>query len=279
MVLQEKAISVRHSEGQGEVAQKVARLHGIALAELQRLIPWPIDFHTTYVLVKDDGPEGSLEQMAGTRRIVALAVPAQNLVLLDLSKMARHAFVLETTMKHELCHLLLHAHIPGHLLPKWLDEGACQWASSGMAEVIMEQRVSFLDEAVLARTLLPLESLASRFPSEDRLLSLAYEESHSIAKYIEREYGTGKLLTLLDALRQRRSVADATQQVLGTTLVELEDRWKRSLAIEHTWFTYFSIHIYEILFFAAAVIAIVGCVKLIVRRKRRQIGEDEADNS
>jgi len=102
--------------------------------------PWPIGFHTTYVLLT----EGGLEQMAGTRRIVALAIPAQNLILLDLSKMARHTFVLETTMKHELCHLLLHSYIHGTLLPKWLDEGVCQWASNGMAEIIMEPKSSSL---------------------------------------------------------------------------------------------------------------------------------------
>jgi hypothetical protein len=277
MVLQGDTVSVRYDEGQGAAAQEVLRLHGMAQAGLQRLIPWPISFHTTYVLVKDDGPEGSLEQMAGTRRFVALAIPAQNLVLLDLSKMARHAFVFETTIKHELCHLLLHSHIHENLLPRWLDEGVCQWASNGMAEIIMEEKTSSLEEAVLARKFLPLESLAGRFPAEDRLLSLAYAESESVVKYIEREYGTEKFLTLLNALREGKPVSSGSQEVFGITLAELEEGWKRSLAIEHTWLTYFSIHIYEILFFAAALLAVTGCVKLIVRRKRRRQEEDDND--
>jgi len=271
LVLQESTVSVRYDEGQEAAAQEVVRLHGVAQAGLQKLIPWPIGFHTTYVLLT----EGGLEQMAGTRRIVALAIPAQNLILLDLSKMARHTFVLETTMKHELCHLLLHSYIHGTLLPKWLDEGVCQWASNGMAEIIMEPKSSSLEDAVLAGRLLPLASLTSRFPAEDRLLSLAYEQSESVVKYIEREYGTGKILALLDALTQGRPLDDAVQQIFSTSLAALEDGWRRSLAAEHTWVTYFSIHIYETLFFVAALLAVIGCVKLIVRRKRRRLEEDE----
>jgi len=276
MALQGGVVSVRYGNGQEAAAQEVLRLHGMAQAGLQRLIPWPISFHTTYLLLK----EGDLEEMTGTRRFVALAIPAQNLVLLDLSKMARHAFVFETTIKHELCHLLLHSHVKDNLLPRWLDEGVCQWASNGMAEIIMEEKASSLEEAVLARKLLPLESLVGRFPAEDRLLSLAYAESESVVKYIEREYGTEKFLTLLNALREGKPVASVSQEIFGITLAELEDGWKRSLTAEHTWLTYFSIHIYEILFFAAALLAIMGCVKLIVRRKQRRLQEDDpADTS
>ena len=274
LTMQDGPASIRFDESQDPAAAEVLRLFPRVQSDLQRLIPWPVDFHPTLVLIK----EGALERMTGTGLVVALAIPERNLVLLDLSRMARHAFVLETTMKHELCHLLLHRHIRNDLLPKWLDEGVCQWASNGMAEIIMDRKISFLEEAVLAGRLLAFPDLASQFPGDERGLILAYEQSRSIVSYMSEVYGNEKLLLVLNQLRDDKTLSEAVRAGLGVTFAELESGWKNSLKREHTWLTYVSVHIYEILFFVAALLTIVGSVKLIVRRKRRRTEEDEADS-
>jgi hypothetical protein len=274
LTMQDGPASVRFDESQDAAATEVLRLFPRVRSDLQRLIPWPVDFHPTLVLIK----EGALERMTGTGLVVALAIPERNLVLLDLSRMARHAFVLETTMKHELCHLLLHRHIRNDLLPKWLDEGVCQWASNGMAEIIMDRKISFLEEAVLAGRLLSFPDLAGQFPDDERGLILAYEQSQSIVNYMSQVYGNEKLLLVLNRLRNGKALPEAVRACLGVTFAELESGWKNSLKREHTWLTYVSVHIYEILFFVAALLTIGGSVKLIVRRKRRRTEEDEADS-
>ena len=221
-----------------------------------------------------------MERIAESRLAAALAIPRRNLVLLDLSKMSKHAFVLETTMKHELCHLLLHHYINEDALPKWFDEGVCQWVSNGMAEIIMEGKVSILDEAVLAGKIVPLQQLSERFPGDDRSLILAYEQSESIVTYISQKYGIEKLLLVLNRLRDGKALQEAVKESLGISFPELESNWQRSLKKEHTWLLYVSMHLYEILFFVAALLTVAGFVRLIRRRKsksRRAEEEEEID--
>jgi len=128
---------------------------------------------------------------------------------------------------------------------------------------------------VLAGRLLPLASLTSRFPAEDRLLSLAYEQSESVVKYIEREYGTGKILALLDALTQGRPLDDAVQQIFSTEPGSAGG-WMAALSRHraHLGHLFQHPHLRDTLF-VAALLAVIGCVKLIVRRKRRRLEEDE----
>jgi hypothetical protein len=273
LIMHDRAASVRFEAGQEGAAKEVLRLYPTVRSDLGRLIPWPVDFSPTFVLLK----EGELEEMAGTGLVAAVAIPERNLVLLDLSKMSRHAFVLETTIKHELCHLLLHHYIKENALPKWLDEGLCQWASNGMAEIIMDRRVSFLDEAVLAGRVFSLQQLSERFPGDDRSLMLAYEQSQSIVTYISQKYDAEKLLLMLNRLRDGMALPEAVKESLGISISDLETGWLRSLNKEHTWLLYVSIHIYEILFFAAALLTVAGSIRLIRRRKSRSTREEEID--
>ncbi len=236
LIMRDQAASVRFDAAQEAAAREVLRLYPAVRSDLERVIPWPIEFSPTFVLLK----EGELEEMAGTGLVAAVAIPRRNLVLLDLSKMSRHAFVLETTMKHELCHLLLHHYIKEDALPKWLDEGVCQWVSNGMAEIIMDRKVSFLNEAVLAGRVFSLQQLSERFPGDDRSLMLAYEQSQSIVTYISQKYGTERLLLILNQLRDGKALQEAVKESLGIGILELESNWQRSLNKEQTWLLYVS---------------------------------------
>ena len=272
--MQGEAASVRFDTSQEAAAREVLHLYPGVRTDLESAIPWPIDFNPTFVLLK----EGELDKIAESRLVTGLAVSRHNLVLLDLSKLSKHAFILEATMKHELCHLLLHHYIREDLLPKWLDEGTCQWVSKGMAEIIMERDASYLDEAVLAGKIMPLYALSQNFPREDRSLVLAYEQSESIVSYICKKHGAEKLLLLLTQLRDGKTVEEAMEGSLGITLEKLESNWQRSLKKQQTWLLYVSVHIYEILFFAAALLTIAGFIRLILRKKI-QSTEDSDEES
>jgi hypothetical protein len=75
---------------------------------------------------------------------IAYAIPKRNLIVIDYSRVVTTPFSLETTLTHEFCHLLLHEHIPN--IPRWLDEGLCQWASGGVDEIIYNLRQSQLNQ-------------------------------------------------------------------------------------------------------------------------------------
>ena len=271
LIMQGRIASVRFDASQEAAAKEVLSLYPTVRSDLERVIPWPVEFSPTFVLLT----EGELEEMAGTRLVAAIAIPRRNLVLLDLSKMSKHAFVLETTMKHELCHLLLHHYINEDALPKWLDEGVCQWVSSGVAEIIMERKASSLDEAVLAGKIMPLRQLSEHFPGDDRSLILAYEQSESVVTHISQKYGTEKLLLVLNRLHDGKALQEAVKESLGIGFPELESNWQRSLKKEHTWLLYVSIHLYEILFFVAALLTVGGFIRLIRRRRARSRREEE----
>jgi len=269
--MQEEGVLVRYDAPQEAAAREVLRLYPEVRTELQKIIGWPVEFSPTFVLLT----EGVLEKMTESPLVTALAVPHRNLILLDVSKMSRHAFVLETTMKHELCHLLLHQYIPENELPKWLDEGVCQWVSNGIAEIIMEKKVSILDQAALSGGLLPLSRLTGHFPPEDRSLLLAYEQSQSVVTYISEKYGADKVLLLLNQLRRGSTLSVAMDESLGISVAELEVAWQRSLRKRETWLLYVSTHLYEILFFAAALLTVAGFVRSLWRRKWRYEDKEE----
>jgi hypothetical protein len=152
-----------------------------AIRELvQEKIGWKISFRPTVVLVADNA---TFQRMTDNNLIVAFAVPMRDLMIIDYSRMKTDPFTLSETMKHELCHLLLHKYIPEGHLPRWLDEGVAQWVSGGLPDIQIHKDMA-LDEAILGGRYLSLTRLTTTFPRENRYLTLAYLESKSIVEYI-----------------------------------------------------------------------------------------------
>jgi hypothetical protein len=190
--------------------------------------------------------------------------------------MKTHPFTLEITVKHELSHLLLHHIVEGGRLPKWLNEGIAQWVTGGVSEMIMGENKDLLKQAVLSRRFISLETLNERFPANEKSLRLAYQESKSIVEFIQNEYGTSRLLQILNHLRDGEDVNEALYKALSVSTYELESNWYNSLRKKYTWFTYLSSHLYEVLFSFAALFLIVGFIRFIIR-KRAYKDEDESD--
>jgi hypothetical protein len=136
-VLETEGVIVVYDEVLKNAAQQVASVYPAIKQDLEKTFQWSLDFRPTVVLVKDSQ---RFLQIAGTSHIVAFAAPRENVMVIDHSKMHTTPFTLESTLKHELCHLLLHHYIDSARLPKWLDEGISQWASDGIAEVIMDYK-------------------------------------------------------------------------------------------------------------------------------------------
>jgi len=265
-------VSVIFDASLERAAKEVIAVYAELRSELETVLGWRLGVRPTIVLIKT---EEDFRKLSGGQFIVAFAVPQRNLIVVDYSKMNTHPFTLGITLKHELSHLLLHHHISDENLPKWLDEGIAQWVSDGISELIVEKK-SVLDTVVLSERYIPLSALSRRFPQDRISLTLAYEESKSFVEYIISEFGESGLLLLLRQLKNGTDPDTAIRNVFSISSQELESNWHRYLKKHFTWFAYLSVHLYDILFFLAAVISVYGGIKLTLR-KRRYRDEDEDD--
>ena len=114
------------------------------------------------------------------------------------------------------------------------------------------------------------DDLSDGFPEDRYGLVLAYEQSRSLVEYIVETYGTPGLLQLLNALKDGRTVDDAVQKSLGLSMGALERDWVSHLVRRSTWLIYVSNNLYEILFFFAALITIIGAAKITVQKAQKQ---------
>ena len=184
-------VTILYEEPRKEAAQEVADAYSIAKRDVEQKLRWVANFSPKVVLV---GDSKVFQEMVGSALFAAYAVPQENLIVIDQSRMSVSPFTIEVTLKHELCHLLLHDHLKGKDIPKWLEEGICVWASEGIAEIMMDQKRSLLNEALLAGRVIPLRALSRGFPRDRGSLTLAYEESKSIVSYMVATHGLEGLL-------------------------------------------------------------------------------------
>jgi hypothetical protein len=267
-VIQTDEVVVVFEQSLRGVARDVVARYPAIKAELENILNWSVDFRPTVALTVD---RQQFEKITGSRFVVAYAVPHRNLLVIDYSRMDRD---LAAMMKHELCHLVLHNKIKDGELPRWLDEGVCQWVSDGIAEILMSRKGAVLETAVLSKRLIHLRALERHFPEDEKSLLLAYEESKSIVEFIDHQFGRDGILELLGYLQDGHQLDEAVVKSLSMPFAELQRRWQSHLREKITWFTYLAKNMYGLLFFLGALITIAGFVRVVL--KKRRYGEDES---
>ena len=259
-----------------EAAREVLRIFPHLRQELGENLGWRLNARPQIVLIRANQ---TFKKISRTDLIVAFAVPDKNLIAIDYSRMATRPYNLSITLKHEMCHLLLHEHIPDDNLPRWFDEGVCQWVSDGIGEIFIDKGWSGLDAAVMANQTFRLSKLAKRFPGQKAGLMLAYEQSKSVVFYIDRQYGKQAILTILNDLRNGESIEAAIAQNLDLDLYQLEEEWLRHLESTPRWLVFLANNVYGIIFFLAAVLTIFGFVRLIIKKRGySDMDEDEEED-
>jgi hypothetical protein len=275
-VLESGELRVVYDSDLGPATQQILKMYAGARQELQGLFQWSLDFRPTLVLIND---HQKFQQMAGHPLVVAYALPAQNVMVIDHTRMTTTPFNLRATIKHELCHLMLHHHISADRLPRWLDEGVCQWVSDGLADILMDSKRALLPAAILADRHFDLAALNQRFPQEKNALILAYEQSKSVVEYMSRTYSPQGVLDFLELLRQGYDFDAAVATRFGVTFDRLEGQWQDHLKNNINWFTYLSTHLYEILFVSAALLTILAYVRRVLRKKAYADEIDKSDET
>ena len=265
---------IRFNRPLSGVANEIARFFPKAKTELSTLLGWELVSISEVVLVRD---HEAFRMVAGSDMVVAFADPRKGRIVVDCSRIGMPHFDLEMVFKHELCHLFLHFHIPSGL-PRWLDEGIAQWTSGGLGEILVENRTSILDEAVLSGRVFRFDDLTFSFPEDRYGVALAYEQSKSFVEYMAATYGTPELVALLNLLKDGTAIDEAVHNTMGLPLAHIERNWLSHFGTRTAWLAYVSNNLYEILFLLAALLTVIGAVKIVTARliaRRRREEDDE----
>ena len=276
LVLESHDVRVMFEEPLKGAAREALELYPAVKRDLEAALGLKVTFLPSILLIRDTK---TFQEMAGSDLVVAFAVPEEKLMVIDYSKMTLSPFSIGVTMKHELCHLLLHQYLQGRRIPRWFEEGIAQWASEGIGELIMDYKKPLLNEAVLAGKIIPMRALSGFFPADRASLGLAYEQIRSFVTYMVDMYGVESILNILEALREGNGWEEAVWGALGISFLDLEHGWRKHLEKELTWYTYLVNNLYHILFFLAAVASIIGFFRAYMRKRAYMREPEEEEES
>lgn len=131
-------------------------------------------------------------------------------------------------MPHELTHLLFHQ-LGGQnsiYTPTWFDEGLAVY-NQVYHEGAMKQT---FQQALKNHSLVPLNEIATNFPSDANKAYLAYSQSWNLVTYMYTTFGEPKIAALIKGLNNPAlDFNEELKQVLGIDQDHLENQWLISL--------------------------------------------------
>lgn len=163
--------------------------------------------------------------------VAGYAVPAESRVVLLAERSPRYPDNrLETVLRHEVAHVLIHRASGGQGLPRWLDEGLALAASR-------ETELGDLSRVALGRLLRGERSFAAldaAFGGSDREVAEAYAEAREVVRFLLREL-PGAAAHLLAARARGDSVDQAFRAATGSSLAAFEKRYHSSRSPAFEW--------------------------------------------
>jgi hypothetical protein len=151
---------------------------------------------------------------------------AVGVVMVVIEPGAHQSILMEQRIPHELMHVMLYRSIgPGYNnLPAWLREG-----TATLAEVSPNPDYDrVLAAAGANNTLIPIKDLCVSFPQNADTAFLAYAESRSFIHYLQKTYGSAKLLSLVSIYADGVDCERGTENAYGVSLSKLEMDWRAS---------------------------------------------------
>jgi hypothetical protein len=234
---------------------------------LHQIFSWSIKKHVRLIIIKN---RSVFLQVAEHPLTVAFAEPSRNIITINYQAVIVNPFSLETTIQHELCHILLGEHLE-MFIPRWLNEGIAQWASEGITEIIRPEN-NILQKAAFSGTLIPFYRLEYSFPMESNAFVLAYEQSQSFIVYLVQQYSKQSFLQMLELMKSKHSVHTSMRHIYGKSLNQLEREWVLSQTHFFAWIIFLINNLYTFLFMGLALISIIGFIRM--KRKKWQYPDD-----
>lgn len=266
-------VVVYYPEGLHRAAVEVADFYPDIRAAAEGVFGWGLGETVSIALV---GRSSLFEMYSGSPGIAAYAVPRRNLIVVDHQKLQSHPLSLRSVVTHELVHLILHEHIPDGLLPRWFEEGICQWVGDGLREASAGGRRA-IDLAAARGDLIPFRLIERSFPRDPEMMALAYQQSKSLVTYLVANYGRESLIGILELMKSGRDYDSAVENVLGIPARDLEEEWRGHLSGAVAWIRVVAQNLHGLVFSFAAVVAAIGFVRVVVKRRRalRDYGDED----
>jgi len=265
-------LTVRFEPALKGIAEDVLDIYPRIKSNLEKTFGWEMPLRPAVFLIQN---KEYFQRFTGNKLIVAFAAPAENLIVIDCSRLHIRPHRLDQILKHEMIHLLLHHHIRSVHLPRWLDEGVAQWFSEGVGELLEAPQRSFFEEALLSGNYIPLRDLKHSFPMDKKSLMLAYEESRSFVAFISDRYGDDSIFEILKHLQKGNEIHTAFPKRLNALPEEIEDQWIRQQRRQTTWLIFLAGHMYEFLFLAGALLTVIGFIRFLIKKRNYK---DEYDD-
>jgi len=214
-------------EGEPEFAQSLLDVAELGLKNIQTILPLEqkgkIDI---YAYASAEEMRATLQTL-GKNWVGAHTDPDLGVMVVSLPHGPEQRLEMERQVPHELMHLLLYQWLDlGYgSLPTWLNEGL-----ASIAELYPNpDYLVLLDSALGKDDLLPIASLCQSFPRDASSAYLAYAEATSFTRYLHQQYGSSGLEKLAKSYADGLDCERGVQTALGSTLTQLERRWRRGV--------------------------------------------------
>ncbi len=164
------------------------------------------------------------------RWAAGLAYPKWELIYLRQS-LGGHYIDVETTLKHEIAHLVFHNAIGKTEVPKWFHEGLAMYYAGEFGF----ERFRTLSYALALGRTYSLKDLDSTFPRAISDVHLAYAQSIAFVNFLATDFGPEAFQSLVRRLANREDFYTALSESFGQPLEELERSWYQDMKVRYAW--------------------------------------------
>lgn len=228
-LLKADGATIHYDSSLREIAEAVRVAYPALKADVEKRIGWKMKARPSIFLLDD---ETTFEKMGGDAMIAAFVLIGKNRIVVNLASFNQF-ILLERTLRHELCHVLLHENIRGSL-PDWLEEGICEWAGdpgkTSPAAALQEPFRAF----ELHKGGVPLARL-KQFKGSGAGLGVAYSQSGEFIRFVVAQYGEEAIPRILAPIKQGKSPEQAFLAGLSKPLPMVEAEWRNQLAHTARW--------------------------------------------
>lgn len=206
--------------------------------------------------------------LGGEEWVGGHANPELGIVLVAITPGESQSIEMETTIPHELTHVMLYRSLGQKYLsqPIWLLEGI----ASMMELYPNPDYVRALDIASQNDTLIAFEDLCASFPADAGNAYLAYAQSQSFVSYIRETYGTSGLGRLTSSYGDGFPCELGATNALGTPLSQLESRWRESVLGQNVaGVAARNLSPFILLMILVLVVPVWGTIDMVLQRRKR----------
>lgn len=212
-----------------------AKLQEIALAGLKnatQILPVSPDLPITIYVYPDAQSAQAILSSTEPAWVAGEALPQLNMIIVSAATDLSSAQDLERQIPHEITHLLEYKLTQQNYSasPAWLLEGLASNAETSPNPDYARE----IQKALADHNLIPMSQLCHAFSPDTNTATLAYAQSGSFVNYLTSQYGSDKVMGLLENSGNGLDCSQLVNSVLGKNLETLDSDWQSSIQAQST---------------------------------------------